>query len=91
MTATDAQVGMIMREREKGRTQEQAAARANLIEKSSKHWTKSVEPIAIQERAFEGVGLQMRLKPIRQVWKAWDGVIMTDGTACGFPNVLLRV
>ncbi len=30
MTATDAQVRIIMREREKGRTQEQAAARANL-------------------------------------------------------------
>ena len=61
------------------------------VEKSSKHWTKGVEAVAIQERAFEGVGLQMRLKPIRQVWKAWDGVIMTDGTACGFPDVLLRV
>jgi len=65
--------------------------RPELIEKSSKHWTKGVEAVAIQERAFEGVGLQMRLKPIRQVWKAWDGVIMTDGTACGFPDVLLRV
>ena len=30
MTATDAQVRIIMREREKGRTQEQAAASANL-------------------------------------------------------------
>lgn len=30
MTATDAQVRIMMREREKGRTQEQAAARANL-------------------------------------------------------------
>ena len=30
MTATDAQVRIIMREREKGRTQEQAAAKANL-------------------------------------------------------------
>ena len=30
MTATDAQVRIIMREREKGRTREQAAARANL-------------------------------------------------------------
>ena len=30
MTATDAQVRIIMREREKGRTQEQAAVSANL-------------------------------------------------------------
>jgi len=30
MTATDAQVRIVMREREKGRTQEQAAATANL-------------------------------------------------------------
>ncbi len=30
MTATDAQVRIIMRERQKGRTQEQAAAKANL-------------------------------------------------------------
>jgi len=30
MTATDAQVRIIMRERQKGRTQEQAAASANL-------------------------------------------------------------
>ncbi len=30
MTATDAQVRIIMRERRKGRTQEQAAAKANL-------------------------------------------------------------
>ncbi len=30
MTATDAQVRILMRERKKGRTQEQAAAKANL-------------------------------------------------------------
>ena len=30
MTATDAQVRIVMRERQKGRTQEQAAAKANL-------------------------------------------------------------
>ena len=30
MTATDAQVRIVMREREKGRTQEQAAVTANL-------------------------------------------------------------
>ena len=30
MTATDAQVRIIMRERQKGRTQEQAAAKANI-------------------------------------------------------------
>ena len=35
MTATDAQVRIIMREREKGRTQEQAAASANLSRKTA--------------------------------------------------------
>jgi hypothetical protein len=35
MTATDAQVRIAMREREKGRTQEQAAASANLVSHGS--------------------------------------------------------
>ena len=35
MTATDAQVEILMREREKGRTQEQAAAKANLRDRKS--------------------------------------------------------
>ena len=54
MTTTDVQVGVIMRERNKGRTQEQAAARANL---------KSRKTVAKYEREGQ---LPSHLKQARQ-------------------------
>ena len=55
MTATDAQVRIIMREREKGRTQEQAAARANLSSRKTVakyEWLGSLPSEVAQPRRY---------------------------------------
>ena len=65
MTATDAQVGIMMRERQKGRSQEQAAAKANL---------KSRKTVA----KYEQVGqLPSGLKRVRS-YRTWPDLFADD-------------
>lgn len=63
----------------------------NLIEISTKHCTNRIVTVSTKERAFEGIGDQMLLKPIGQLWQTWYGMIVADGATDSFPNVLLRV
>jgi DNA replication protein DnaC len=54
LTATDAQVRIIMRERRKGRTQEQAAARANLRSRKTVASTRKIDRLVKQSHLPAG-------------------------------------
>jgi hypothetical protein len=70
MTATDAQVRIIMREREKGRTQEQAAASANL--KSRKTAAKYEGLGKLPSELNQPRRYRTRLNPFEEDWPAME-------------------
>jgi hypothetical protein len=70
MTATDAQVRIIMREREKGRTQEQAAASANL--QSRKTAAKYERLGKLPSELNQPRRYRTRLNPFEEDWPAME-------------------
>ena len=73
MTATDAQVRIIMREREKGRTQEQAAASANL--RSRKTAAKYEKLGKLPSELKQPRDYRTRLNPFEEDWPTVEAML----------------
>jgi transposase InsO family protein len=73
MTATDAQVRIIMRERQKGRTQEQAAAKANL---SSRRTVRKYESLGkLPSERKRARDYRTRRDPFEEHWPEAEGLL----------------
>ena len=74
MTATDAQVRIVMREREKGRTQEQAAATANL--RSRKTAAKYEQLGQLPSELKQPRTYRTRADPFAEVWPEMEEMLL---------------
>ncbi len=73
MTATDTQVGILMRERQKGKTQEQAAASANLRSRKTVAKDEGLGKLSSQLKRTRTYST--RADPFAEIWAQAEGML----------------